>query len=47
MYSSRPHLFDPYPLKRISDILNVIDLELFRCARELALIAQTHNRDNE
>jgi hypothetical protein len=34
-------------VKRISDILNVIDLELLRYARELALITETHNRDNE
>jgi hypothetical protein len=34
-------------VKCISDILNVIDLELFVYARELALIAETHNRDNE
>jgi len=32
---------------RISDILNVIDSELFVLGRELALIAETHNRDNE
>ena len=34
-------------VKRISDILNVIDLELFFMPRELALITETHNRDNE
>ena len=34
-------------VKRILNLLNVIDLALFVCARELALTAETHNRDNE
>jgi len=34
-------------VKRILNLLNVIDLALFVGARELALTAETHNRDNE